>query len=258
MEAAGNDFILIDHRNLSSKEQLPELTRFLCDRHFGVGADGAIFIQELDKYDFEMLYYNANGSGPVMCGNGCRATLLFINKSRICTQEKYKFRVGDEDHFGIVKNGKVSVKFQQPEIYHKINLEHEAAYLVNTGVPHLVKVQKNLASMDIYSKSPELRKKFDANIDFIEKTSPGNWAIRTFERGVEDETLSCGTGAVASVFIISEVFNEKMPITLKARGGDLRVERKASKLWLNGPTRKAFEGTIKPLRHKDTKQIYEF
>lgn len=245
IEAAGNDFVLIDHRDLFFKEHLSELANFLCDRHFGVGADGTIFIQELDKYDFEMLYYNADGSGPVMCGNGGRAALLFVNESGICTQKRYKFHAADGIHVGIVENGKVSLTIQQPENFHKINLESEEAYLVDTGVPHLVKVQKNLISTDIYSESPELRKKFDTNIDYIEKVSHGNWAIRTYERGVEDETLSCGTGAAASAFIISEVFNEKMPVTLKSRGGDLQIEKISDKFWLNGPTRKVFEGTIK-------------
>jgi len=190
--------------------------------------------------------------------NRVRAAIPYVNESGICTQKRYKFYAADGIHLGIVENGKVILTIRQPENFHKINLENGKEYLVDTGVPHLVKVQKNLNSMDIYSKPPEMRKKFDANIDYIEKVShpkgslwDGNWAIHTYERGVEDETLSCtdvssdGTGAVVSAFIISEVFNEKMPVTLKALGGDLRIEKISSKLYLKCSTIKVFEGTIK-------------
>lgn len=244
IEAAGNDFVLVDNRNKLFSGRLPELTQFLCRRRFGIGADGAIFIHGLEGYDFEMNYYNADGSGSMMCGNGGRAALLFVHDYGIRTQENYKFRAADGYHFGRVRENKVMLTIKLPEGFEKVSLGDTEGFLVNTGAPHLVIFQEDINNLNIHSSAPELRKEYNSNVNFVEKVSEDSWKIRTFERGVEDETLACGTGVVASSFIISKIFGKKLPLAIQAKGGKLYVESIDGRVWLSGPTRKVFEGTV--------------
>jgi len=244
VEAAGNDFIMIDYRKPLFSEKQSDVAIRLADRRFGIGADGLIFIENRTDADFFMGYYNADGSGPVMCGNGSRAALFFVYESGICRQEKYRFMASDGLHIGSIENGKVSLTINQPGNIQSTELSSETVYLVDTGIPHMVRFSENISNLDIYAESPKLRKQFNANINYIEKLSDSHWKIRTYERGVEDETLACGTGATASALTINRISGDLFPITLQARGGDLSIDEQMGQLWLSGPVRKVFEGTL--------------
>ncbi|MBU1063719.1 diaminopimelate epimerase [bacterium] len=244
VEAAGNDFIMIDYRIPFFSEKLSDVAIRLTDRRLGIGADGMILIESHPDVDFFMGYYNADGSGPVMCGNGSRASLYFVYECGICGKENYRFLASDGFHLGRVKNGKVSLTINHPGDFQSIKIGSETVYLVDTGVPHMVRFSENISELDIYAESPALRKQYNANINYIEKLSDSRWKIRTYERGVEDETLACGTGATASAVTINHVSGDPFPITLQARGGDLSIDKQTDKLWLAGPVRKVFEGTF--------------
>lgn len=244
MEAAGNDFIMIDYRKPLFRKSLSKVAIRLANRRLGIGADGVIFIKEKEKVDFFMAYYNADGTGPVMCGNGARAALYFVFEYGICRKGSYRFLAADGEHLGIIDDGKVSLTIKKTGKLENIILDSEAAYFINTGVPHLVRIGNNVESLDIYAESPDLRKTYDANINYIEKIDESRWKIRTYERGVEDETLACGTGATASAMTINQIFHDPFPITLQARGGDLTIDSRDDKVWLSGPVRKVYEGII--------------
>lgn len=244
VEAAGNDFIMIDYRKTIFRESLFKMAIRLTNRRLGIGADGVIFVEEKSGVDFLMSYYNADGTGPVMCGNGARAALYFVFEYGICRKGSYRFLAADGEHLGIIADGKVSLTIEKSGNLEKIILDSKTAYFINTGVPHLVRISNNVESLDIYAESPDLRKTYDANINYIEKIGESRWKIRTYERGVENETLACGTGATASAMIINQIFNDPFPITLQARGGDLTIDSRDDKVWLSGPVRKVYEGII--------------
>jgi diaminopimelate epimerase len=242
VEGAGNDFILIDDRQDVYRDREPAVAQRLCYRRFGIGADGVIFIRSAADYDFEMFYFNADGSGPAMCGNGARAALLFVNASGICRQVRYHFKSSDGGHLAEFRDGQIRLTIQRPLQIQALAQEIPAAFLVDTGVPHLVIFTSKLASLDLNQLAPALRWKYNANVNYIEKQPKGYWAIRTFERGVEAETLACGTGSTASAIVIQEQRQEHLPLQLHARGGALTISEQEEKLWLSGPTRKVFEG----------------
>ncbi|MGC9363645.1 MAG: diaminopimelate epimerase [Fidelibacterota bacterium] len=244
VEAAGNDFIIIDYRMPFLKEQPAELARRLTHRRLGIGADGLILIERSPGVDFFMNFYNADGSGPVMCGNGARAALFFVCASGMICREEYCFKASDGVHRGEIKNNRVALTINQPGRIEPVQLGAETAYLVDTGVPHLVRFCNDVDSLDITEEAPDLRKRYNANINYIEKTGDGGWKIRTWERGVEGETLACGTGATASAVTIHKICGESFPVTLWARGGELIIHQKENELWLTGPVRKVFDGTF--------------
>jgi diaminopimelate epimerase len=236
---------MIDGRDLSLSKSLGEISCYLCHRKFGVGADGVIFIQEYDGYDFNMLYYNADGTGPVMCGNGGRASLLFVHDNKICVKENYYFRAADGDHYGkVVNNGEISVTIKSPQHLRKIKVNGKIAFLVDTGVPHIVMIEKNVDKIDVNTVALAIRREYNANVNFIEEVSNGIWAIRTHERGVEAETLACGTGAVASSLVVTRFCGCNFPIVFNAKGGMLTIMQEDANLWLKGPVKKVFEGDI--------------
>jgi diaminopimelate epimerase len=244
VEAAGNDFIMIDYRKTPFRESLSRVAIRLANRRLGIGADGVIFIEENESVDFFMAYYNADGTGPVMCGNGARAALYFVFEYGICRKGPYRFLAADGEHLGVITDGKVSLTIKKIGQLEKIIFGGETAYFINTGVPHFVRISKNVESLDIYAESPDLRKTYDANINYIEKINESRWKIRTYERGVEDETLACGTGATASAMTINQILHDPFPIILQARGGDLVINTEDDHVWLSGPVRKVYEGII--------------
>jgi len=242
--AAGNDFILINDRSAEFQSNASDLARKFCDRRFGIGGDGTIFIRNHPEYDFDMAYFNPDGSGPAMCGNGSRAAVLFVHNNAICIKETYRFIAADGKHSGIYKNENIAVTVRKPAEIKTETADGKDVYLVDTGVPHLVVFTKDLAHIDIRNIAAKLRKTFGANINFIERHGNGSWAIRTYERGVEDETLACGTGATAAAYVISKLTNQTFPIRLIALGGELQIDEKNDTFWLSGPTKTVFTGTI--------------
>lgn len=191
--ASGNDFVIF---HASSKSDRSELAKKLCDRHKGIGADGLVVVVPNDEYDFEWEFYNNDGSVASMCGNASRAVAHYATEHGISVGNQAIFLTGA----GVIKasvNGNYVVSDMIPPkiIDETIIEDDEAWWLIDTGVPHLVCIREDIDNFDI-SKARELREKYNANINIC-KLSEGTISVRTYERGVEDETLACGTGMVA-------------------------------------------------------------
>ena len=231
--ASGNDFVMIDNRDYSIKEY-SDFVPIACNRKFGIGADGVIFIENDTKTDFLMRYFNADGSEGSLCGNGARCSAKFM--SRILNKKFVKFKaVGKLYSADILeKNVKLYLPDLQKDIK-KYNFDLKdcsiKADFINTGSPHVVifeeniSNQKNIEKIDVYHLGRELRYHQNlapdgANINFVKKINNNSIKIRTYERGVEDETLACGTGSIASAIIFSNTFSIKPPISVFTQGGE--------------------------------------
>lgn len=245
----GNDFIMIDNRDGQYNAINEQQIRSLCDRHFGIGADGLILLQLKDGFDFWMNYFNADGKPSSMCGNGSRCTVAFAQSKGIL-KTQYHFVTADGPHEGkILPNGNIKVKMA--DVYSIDILED--AKLLDTGSPHYVKDVTGLNEIDVKTEGKKIRysEVFNdkgVNVNFVEKQNETLISVRTYERGVEDETLSCGTGVTACA-IINAYQEGENELEIKTPGGDLVVTFNKTKnsyndIWLIGPTKKVFEGTI--------------
>lgn len=250
-QGTGNDFVILDNRsglyaNLSTAQ-----VHFLCDRRFGVGADGLMLLNQLDGFDFGMKYYNADGRESSMCGNGGRCLTKFAFHSGLA-RSTYHFMAADGPHEAeIDKSFIVRLKMQDVK---KIK-EHHGDMILDTGSPHYVKTVAALQSYDVFQKGREIRYNSDfqpggINVNFVEQKADDEIMVRTYERGVEAETLSCGTGVTASALVNyhNELgFNE---VKVATRGGKLSVEfdrhtdGSFTNIWLCGPAEKVFEGSL--------------
>ncbi len=248
----GNDFILIDNRKNICRELTPEKVQQLCHRRFGIGADGVILLNEKAGYDFEMKYFNSDGGLASMCGNGGRCIIKFVYHLGIY-KELYKFLAVDGEHEAeIDTEGIVSLKMKNVRSIRKFHND----FIVDTGSPHYVKLVNHVMDMDVFKKGFEIRhsRDFEAegiNVNFVEQTAaPDSIIVRTFERGVEDETWSCGTGVTASALVCYHNENGFNEVNVKTLGGNLSVEfdrvddESFENIWLCGPAEKAFEGTF--------------
>lgn len=224
-QGTGNDFILIDNRNLAFPTEKTVIER-LCDRRFGIGADGLILLQEQPDYDFAMRYFNSNGEEASMCGNGGRCVVAFAEKLGLIENET-SFLAVDGLHKATISNELIDLSMSDVDSI----LPIDDLFLLDTGSPHAVLFVVDLANTDVVFIGSEIRndKKISqegVNIDFVEIISPTTINIRTYERGVEAETLSCGTGSVASA-IISYIQNDlsASPYTTNVNvlGGQLQV-----------------------------------
>jgi diaminopimelate epimerase len=248
-QGAGNDFIIIDNRNGIINPDDVNLINKLCDRRFGIGADGLILVSEVTNGDFEMKYFNSDGKPGSMCGNGGRCVAHFSRKSGIAGN-KQKFLAFDGIHEASVENDIVRLRMADVNDYKIIN----GSYFLNTGSPHYVVFTEGVEKMDVFNKGKKLRWAPEfapggTNVNFAEIINDTLY-LRTFERGVEDETLACGTGITASA--IASVLSGRFvsaPVNVKARGGNLKVEfavkdGKVTNIWLIGPATFVFEGEI--------------
>lgn len=248
-QGTGNDFVMIDDRQNQFDKSNHRLVAHLCDRKFGVGADGLILIRNHADYDFEMIYFNADGHEGSMCGNGGRAIVRFAHDLGIIGNET-KFIAVDGEHLASVTPTTVSLKMMDvAEVEVSDNF-----YFMDTGSPHYVEfLNEDLTKTDVFSKGKAIRynNRFKAegtNVNFVEKTSNQSLYVRTYERGVEDETLSCGTGVTACA-LASSYLGMKSPVDIKTLGGDLSIsfEKKETgfeNIFLTGPAQKVFEGEI--------------
>ena len=206
-EGTGNDFIIIDNRDLKFQKNNKELIKNICDRKKGVGADGLILLENHDTLDFCMTYFNADGSESGFCGNGSRCITDLANKLNII-QDKAIFKAIDGTHESKIINQKISVRMNDVSRADIINYNDSFnTTFIDTGSPHLIRMYNNIDAIDIFKESSALKLKYSEytqglNINFCE-ISDSNIRLRTYERGVENETLSCGTGAVASAIYIS-------------------------------------------------------
>jgi diaminopimelate epimerase len=249
---AGNDFILIDDRN-NSFPVSSELIEQMCDRHFGVGADGLILLHDRNNWDFEMVYFNRDGNQSTMCGNGGRCIIALADFLSLCGPE-VKFIAIDGEHHGVIKerSGYVwQVRLKMSDVT-DIKQEEEQI-LVDTGSPHLVRFTEGLEDYPLVDRGRQIRysdrfRKEGINVDFVEERN-NSLAVRTYERGVEDETLSCGTGATASCLAYAIRKNMSSgKVDIIAPGGKLSVSFKKEEntfrdIWLEGPAQLVFSGT---------------
>ena len=259
MNGAGNDFILIDNRAGDVHLDRSQIAH-LCDRHRGIGADGILLLEKAANHaDFRMRYFNADGGEAEMCGNGACCFARFANKLA-GAQRKISF----ETLAGVISAELVAdlVTLQMTEPTDlRMNMklpaadENKTVHFINSGVPHVVIPVPRIDDVDVRREGAAIRyhKMFSpkgANVNFIEKCGVNKIAIRTYERGVEDETLACGTGVVASALIFGAVENINGPVTVIARGGDeLQVGFEKSgngfrNATLTGPAEFVFEGSI--------------
>lgn len=248
-QGAGNDFIIIDNRKGFINPDNSELINRLCNRRFGIGADGLILISDHNKFDFEMKYFNSDGKPGSMCGNGGRCTAHFALKSGI-SGKKQKFLAFDGPHEAQVENDTVRLQMADVTTYKLVDNN----YFINTGSPHYIIFSDNIDNINVFEEGKKIRwsAKFapdGTNVDFVQVTDNG-LNIRTFERGVEDETLACGTGVTASAIasVLKGHFVTPL-INVRTRGGNLKVEfkinnEKITNIWLTGPATFVFEGKI--------------
>ncbi|MBB5033030.1 diaminopimelate epimerase [Prosthecobacter vanneervenii] len=261
MNGAGNDFVMLDNRDLSislTKEQIEKL----CDRHRGIGADGLLCVEPATADgDFKMRYYNADGGEAEMCGNGARCFGRFVNHLHGDKLTKIRF----ETLAGIIsaefEGSQVRINMSTP---HNLKLSNHlevagaglTVHSVNTGVPHAVVMVDDLETVPVREWGAALRyheafKPKGTNANFSKVVAPGSIAIRTYERGVEDETLACGTGMVACALIYHELTGEPGPISVLVKGGDtLKVgfeepnKSEYTNVTLFGPADFVFQGTV--------------
>jgi diaminopimelate epimerase len=248
-QGAGNDFIIIDNRNELVNPYDSDLINKLCNRRFGIGADGLILISGHDQADFEMKYFNSDGKLGSMCGNGGRCTAHFSLKYGIAGKNQ-KFMAFDGIHEATVEEGSVRLQMSNVNEYKII----DGNYFINTGSPHYIIFTDDVDKLNINEEGKKIRwsSKFapgGTNVNFVQVADNGLY-IRTFERGVEEETLACGTGVTASA--IASVLKghfDTAPVNVRARGGNLKVEfkirnEKVTEIWLTGLATFVFEGSI--------------
>lgn len=245
-QGTGNDFVMVDNRNLEFDQKDLSLVAMLCDRRFGIGGDGLILIEEDEASDFKMIYFNADGTQS-LCGNGSRCAVTFA-KHLGMIEDEAKFNAFDGYHSAFIREGLVHL--QMHDIKH-VEKRGEA-FFVDTGSPHLIKMVHDLDQLDVKIEGSKVRysdryKEKGVNINFIESAN-GTTSIRTYERGVEDETLSCGTGCTAVALTLSHL-GEQSPVTLSAKGGTLQVSFEKVKegfrnIYLIGPAEQVYSGEI--------------
>ena len=248
-QGTGNDFVIIDNRQNNFPKNDTKLIAFLCDRKFGIGGDGLLLLENDDLSDFRMVYFNADGKEGSMCGNGGRCIVAFAHFLGIIGGAT-TFIAVDGLHEASITGTMVSLKMMDvTEIKVKPN-----AYFLNTGSPHHVQLVSNLSELDVPSEGARLRYglygKTGSNINFVSEKESDIFSIRTYERGVENETLSCGTGVTAvaiAMHYAGKTTSEN--VTVNALGGQLKVKFEHnngvySEIYLTGETKQIFKGEI--------------
>tara|TARA_R110002051_G_scaffold201631_1_gene268392 strand:- start:25565 stop:26350 length:786 start_codon:yes stop_codon:yes gene_type:complete len=247
-QGTGNDFVIIDNRSQFFPKSDTALIAKLCDRKFGVGADGLILLEEHPKVDFKMVYYNADGRESSMCGNGGRCMVAFAKAIGIIETETV-FEAIDGMHEAQIIGGIVHLKMQDV-----LDIKSTANYtFLDTGSPHHVLMAENLKTLDVKTEGAairysELYGQAGSNINFVHQLGDSQFAVRTYERGVEDETLSCGTGVTAVALAMHKEGKTKATdINLKVEGGQLQVRFKPmnsgyKEVYLVGPAELVFKG----------------
>ena len=245
-QAAGNDFVVIDNRkNVFPKEG--EHIQKICDRKFGIGSDGLILIEESIKGQFDIIFYNPDGSQS-LCGNGCRAAIRFAESLKLATDDAF-FNAFDGLHKAQIK-GK-TIKLQMANVQNGRPIE--GGIFLDTGSPHFVLFVDKVHQIDVLNIGRKWRNsglfgEGGANINFVEIQDKSKLFVRTYERGVENETLSCGTGVTAAALAASAKGCESA-ITIETKGGTLEVsfqqkDKDFVNVWLEGPAEQVFTGTI--------------
>jgi diaminopimelate epimerase len=251
-QGTGNDFILVDNRDKAINHHNSQLIKHLCDRRFGVGADGILFLQNIEGYDFEMVYYNADGQPSSMCGNGGRCIVAFAKYLGVIENET-NFLAVDGPHYAKISDEGDWVSLQMIDV-DAITMDN-AAYVLNTGSPHYVALADNLTHKDVFAEGYAIRnndtyRANGINVNFVEPAGDG-YFVRTFERGVEDETYACGTGVTAVALAMAKHHNQSGHIVtpIKVLGGNLTIRfnydgEKFTGIFLEGPAMQVFNGEV--------------
>ncbi|WP_400079479.1 diaminopimelate epimerase [Winogradskyella sp. R77965] len=249
-QGTGNDFIIVDNRLQHIDKNNTNRIAELCDRRFGIGADGFILLENDNISDFKMVYYNADGNESSMCGNGGRCITAFAKFLGVI-ENSTEFTAIDGLHKAKIENDIVHLQMQDVS-----SIETHSNHLfLDTGSPHHVEMVSNISAFEVKANGSKIRygqpyNKAGSNVNFVEQLSADNFAVRTYERGVEDETLSCGTGVTAVALAMHACGKTKHnEVGLKTPGGQLKVtfssdDRGYNDIWLIGPAQQVFKGEI--------------
>lgn len=248
-QGTGNDFVMVDNRLNTFPKEDTKLVAFLCDRRFGIGADGLILLENDEQTDFKMVYYNADGNQSTMCGNGGRCLVAFANHLGVIAS-RTNFIAVDGLHEASIDNEIVSLQMQNVTT---IDVKSKYAFL-DTGSPHHVQLVEELSELNVDKEGAKLRYgiygEVGSNINFVEQVNDTTFNVRTYERGVEGETLSCGTGvtAVALAMFNAEKVSVK-DININTSGGALQVRFDKTNsgyenIVLVGSAKQVFKGVI--------------
>ncbi|MBN8825216.1 MULTISPECIES: diaminopimelate epimerase [unclassified Spirosoma] len=249
-QGTGNDFVMIDDRNQTFPASDQALVERICHRRFGVGADGLILLQNDPAYDFRMVYFNADGAEGSMCGNGGRCIVRFAHDLGLFEKET-RFLAVDGEHTAVVSEAEIFLKMSNVS-----GIENRGGLtFLNTGSPHVVQFVDDLESLDVVAEGRAIR--YDTrfqpggtNVNFAQVIDEHTLYVRTYERGVEDETYSCGTGVTAVALVAHHLLGRTNPISIRTMGGNLRVsfdptgKEQFENIHLIGPAKRVFTGLI--------------
>ncbi len=250
-QGTGNDFVILENRDNRYDGITGKQVKHICHRRFGIGADGLMLLSNHDTLDFKMVYFNADGNESSMCGNGGRCLVKFASHQGMF-KVMYKFEAIDGLHEAeIDMHGIVRLKMQDVT---EVNL-HSSYAILNTGSPHFVKFASNVADIDVVETGRDIRysKQFEKegiNVNFVETIDEDSIFVRTYERGVEDETMSCGTGVTAAALMNAHNERGFNRVEVKTPGGNLSVEFTKTdddhfnNIWLCGPAELVYKGEI--------------
>tara|TARA_B100000795_G_C22805247_1_gene444402 strand:- start:4355 stop:5125 length:771 start_codon:yes stop_codon:yes gene_type:complete len=246
-QGTGNDFVMIDNRSKTFKKGDSEIISHITNRHFGIGADGIILIENDKELDFKMIYFNADGS-QTFCGNGARCAVAFAKKLNIIKEET-TFSAFDGTHFAEIENGIISLQMidvAEMEI-------NENSVFMYTGTQHHVEVVADLNQYPVFEHGKKIRDSYQdpgSNVNFVQQIDATTFRVRTYEKGVEDETLACGTGVTAVAIAMHKTNKTKSNlVSLEVEGGVLQVsftEKKGTyeSVFLKGPAEFVFKGNL--------------
>lgn len=250
-QGTGNDFIILDNRDGKYHSLSEKQIAWLCDRKFGIGADGLMLYNLKDGYDFEMVYFNADGKPGSMCGNGGRCIIRYASDLGM-HQFTYRFWAPDGAHEAEIDNrNEIRLKMKDVTTVD----DHDSYMILDTGSPHFIKFANDVMNIDVVETGRDIRnsKPFaeaGINVNFVENTGEDSILVRTYERGVEDETLSCGTGVTAAALVSAHNARGFNRVEVRTPGGNLSVEFNKmddghfENIWLCGPAEKVFRGEI--------------
>jgi len=262
MVASGNDFVVVERSQNPAINSPRILARRICDRKFGVGADGLLLLEKSKIANVKMRIFNPDGSEAEMCGNGARCTALYISRYRMIASQKNLLKL--QTIAGVIEarvsRNSARIKLTDPKdiklgIPIKINNRRLKIDFINTGVPHTVIFVEGLNKIDVANLGRQIRyhKSFSpngANVDFVEVLNNNSTKVRTYERGVEDETLACGTGAVAAALILATRYSlfAIRRVNVYTKGGEIlkvyfeKIKNKFTDVWLEGKAKIVYKG----------------
>ena len=246
-QGTGNDFVMIDNRAKKFPKENVSMISYLADRHFGVGADGIILIENDDQFDFKMIYFNADGS-QTFCGNGARCAVAFAKQLEII-KDKTTFWAVDGEHFAEIKNNLISLQMINVDDI-KVN---ENSVFMYTGTQHHVELVDELNEYPVFENGKKIRYSYNdpgSNVNFVQQINNNTFRVRTYEKGVEDETLACGTGVTAVAIAMHKMNRTNSNhVSLPVEGGNLEVSFTENNgiytnVFLKGPAKFVFKGSI--------------